>query len=91
MNEISSRPYPDTLERWLTGPRFEGLPARSAALAPPALSFEFSPPRNEVLEAQLWTCIRRLESLRPRFVSWSEGTPAWRAWPESRHWCRLPT
>ena len=74
MNQIAPRPqHPDTLERWLTGPRFDGLPARSAAVAPPALSFEFSPPRNEALEAQLWTCIRRLEPLAPRFVSVTYG------------------
>ncbi len=78
MNQVTStRPQPTapdaTLERWLTGPRFEGLPPRSAALAPPALSFEFFPPKNEALEAQLWTCIRRLEPLGPRFVSVTYG------------------
>ncbi len=62
-----------TLERWVAGPRFEGLPPRSAALPVPALSFEFFPPKNEALEAQLWTCIRRLEPLAPRFVSVTYG------------------
>ncbi|MBV9756089.1 MAG: methylenetetrahydrofolate reductase [NAD(P)H] [Alphaproteobacteria bacterium] len=61
------------LERWLTGPRFAGLPARDAAQPTPLLSFEFFPPRTEALEAQLWTCIRRLEPLRPRFVSVTYG------------------
>jgi methylenetetrahydrofolate reductase (NADPH) len=61
------------LERWLTGPRFAALPARDAALPAPALSFEFFPPRTEALEAQLWTCIRRLEKLAPRFVSVTYG------------------
>jgi methylenetetrahydrofolate reductase (NADPH) len=37
------------------------------------LSFEFFPPRTEALETQLWTCIRRLEALRPRFVSVTYG------------------
>jgi methylenetetrahydrofolate reductase (NADPH) len=37
------------------------------------LSFEFFPPRTEALEAQLWTCIRRLEPMRPRFVSVTYG------------------
>jgi methylenetetrahydrofolate reductase (NADPH) len=39
----------------------------------PALSFEFFPPKNDALEAQLWTCIRRLEPLAPRFVSVTYG------------------
>ncbi len=62
-----------TLERWLTGPRFGALPAPLAGARPPALSFEFFPPRTEALEAQLWTCIRRLERLAPRFVSVTYG------------------
>ena len=79
MNQISTLPPSrdtmahDTLERWLTGPRFDGLPARSAALAPPALSFEFFPPKSDALESQLWACIRRLEPLAPRFVSVTYG------------------
>ncbi len=64
---------PATLERWLTGPRIAGLPARDAAQPPPLLSFEFFPPRNAALEAQLWSCIRRLETLAPRFVSVTYG------------------
>ncbi len=72
MNQVSAPTVP-TLERWLTGPRFDGLPARSAIVAPPALSFEFFPPRTEQLEAQLWACIRRLEPLAPRFVSVTYG------------------
>jgi methylenetetrahydrofolate reductase (NADPH) len=69
MND-SGRP---TLERWLTGPRFSALPSRGATHAPPLLSFEFFPPKTEALEGQLWTCIRRLEPLRPRFVSVTYG------------------
>ncbi len=72
MNQISTPPA-TTLERWLTGPRFDGLPSRSVAMVPPALSFEFFPPKNDALEAQLWTCIRRLEPLAPRFVSVTYG------------------
>ena len=72
MNQILSDDAP-TLERWLTGPRFAGLPAREAALPAPLLSFEFLPPRTEALEAQLWACVQRLERLRPRFVSVTYG------------------
>ncbi|MBV9813993.1 MAG: methylenetetrahydrofolate reductase [NAD(P)H] [Acetobacteraceae bacterium] len=61
------------LERWLTGPRFAGLPTPGASGQVPALSFEFFPPRTEALAAQLWSCIRRLEPLAPRFVSVTYG------------------
>ena len=60
------------LERWLTGPRFAGLPS-PARHPPPILSFEFFPPRTEALETQLWAAIRRLEPLRPSFVSVTYG------------------
>jgi methylenetetrahydrofolate reductase (NADH) len=62
-----------SLERWLTGPRFGPLPARAADHPLPQLSFEFFPPKTEALAQQLWTCIRRLEPLRPRFVSVTYG------------------
>lgn len=61
-----------TLQRWLTGPRIGALPS-PAALPAPLLSFEFFPPKTEALETQLWACIRRLEPLRPRFVSVTYG------------------
>ncbi len=63
---------PNTLERWLTGPRIGTLPA-PAALPVPKLSFEFFPPKNERMEGELWTSIRRLEPLAPRFVSVTYG------------------
>jgi methylenetetrahydrofolate reductase (NADPH) len=59
-----------TLQRWLTAPRVAGLPTE---MAPPALSFEFFPPRTDALEQQLWACVRRLEPLAPRFVSVTYG------------------
>ncbi len=66
-------PAAATLTRWLTAPRRGGLPVREEGAAPPKLSFEFFPPRTEALETQLWTCIRRLEPLAPRFVSVTYG------------------
>lgn len=72
MNQLAPVNSP-TLERWLTGPRFAPIPARSASTPVPALSFEFFPPKNEALETQLWACIRRLEPMAPRFVSVTYG------------------
>lgn len=63
----------DKLPAWLGNPRFAGLPQFGAEQSPPALSFEFFPPQTEALETQLWTCIRRLEPLAPRFVSVTYG------------------
>ncbi len=62
-----------TLQRWLTGPRFNALPVKAADHPAPKLSFEFFPPRTEALEQQLWVCIQRLAPLAPRFVSVTYG------------------
>lgn len=70
--DLSAGASPGTLQRWLTGPRVAGLPLPTE-LPPPALSFEFFPPRTESLEQQLWACVRRLEPLAPRFVSVTYG------------------
>jgi methylenetetrahydrofolate reductase (NADPH) len=69
MNDASA----PTLQRWLTGPRFAGLPRHAKDHPAPALSFEFFPPRTEALEQQLWACINRLAPLSPRFVSVTYG------------------
>jgi methylenetetrahydrofolate reductase (NADPH) len=42
-------------------------------LGQPRVSFEFFPPKTEVLEAQLWEAIRKLERLNPNFVSVTYG------------------
>jgi methylenetetrahydrofolate reductase (NADPH) len=41
--------------------------------SPINVSFEFSPPKNDEAEAALWTAIKRLEPLRPAFVSVTYG------------------
>ena len=53
-------------------------PATTPATAPAAsaglqVSFEFFPPRTPEAEQSLWRSIRRLEPLRPRFVSVTYG------------------
>jgi methylenetetrahydrofolate reductase (NADPH) len=39
----------------------------------PSFSFEFSPPKTEIDERQLWRAIRKLEPLKPTFVSVTYG------------------
>jgi methylenetetrahydrofolate reductase (NADPH) len=69
---MTHSPHPDTLERWATGQRIAPLPVREGA-APPAISFEFFPPKTPALEAQLWSCVERLATLKPEFVSVTYG------------------
>ncbi len=47
-------------------------PSRHSARRP-NVSFEFFPPKNEEAEASLWESIRRLEPVRPSFVSVTYG------------------
>jgi len=42
-------------------------------MARPRVSFEFFPPKTEALETQLWEAIRKLEPLKPSFVSVTYG------------------
>lgn len=69
---MTHSPVRNTLERWAAGERIAPLPAREGA-APPAISFEFFPPKTEALETQLWHCVERLATLRPAFVSVTYG------------------
>jgi len=73
MQHVTAQAARPTLERWLAAPRVGRVPLLSADTPPPALSFEFFPPRTEALGQQLWACIRRLAPLRPRFVSVTYG------------------
>ncbi|HEY4161919.1 MAG TPA: methylenetetrahydrofolate reductase [NAD(P)H] [Dongiaceae bacterium] len=51
--------------------RFDGPKRKVAAL--PRVSFEFFPPKNPQMEAQLWTTVKALEPLLPEFVSVTYG------------------
>jgi methylenetetrahydrofolate reductase (NADPH) len=59
------------------GPVAQGLlgadPVSDFDAGPPRISFEFFPPKSEEMEERLWAAIKRLEPLRPRFVSVTYG------------------
>src|SRR5436305_1991205 len=40
---------------------------------PPRVSFEFFPPKTAEMDERLWAAVKRLEPLRPRFVSVTYG------------------
>ncbi len=53
--------------------RIRALPFVSPAKADISVSFEFFPPKTEKMQEQLWTAIRRLAPMAPRFVSVTYG------------------
>ena len=69
---MTHSPVRHTLERWAEAERIAPLPVRDG-VAPPAISFEFFPPKTPALETQLWSCVERLATLRPAFVSVTYG------------------
>ncbi|MCA1940661.1 MAG: methylenetetrahydrofolate reductase [Caenispirillum bisanense] len=50
-----------------------GLPIADPCDGPIDVSFEFFPPKTDKMQESLWTCIRRLAPLRPKFVSVTYG------------------
>lgn len=63
----------DRLNRIMSEERIGDLLSCNRDMPPPALSFEFVPPRTDSMERRLWQCIRRLAPLSPRFVSVTYG------------------
>jgi methylenetetrahydrofolate reductase (NADPH) len=61
----------------LTGAPPRGLlaadPVSDFDAGPPRISFEFFPPKTADMDERLWAAIKRLEPLRPRFVSVTYG------------------
>src|SRR3954466_11018477 len=61
----------------LTGAPPRGLlsadPVSDFDAGPPRVSFEFFPPKTPEMDERLWAVIKRVEPLRPRFVSVTYG------------------
>jgi methylenetetrahydrofolate reductase (NADPH) len=68
MSQTRSQP-PDAAARGLLG----ADPVDDFDAGPPRISFEFFPPKTPEVEERLWAAIKRLEPLRPRFVSVTYG------------------
>jgi methylenetetrahydrofolate reductase (NADPH) len=54
----------------MTLPTSQQLPRNDSNLE---VSFEFFPPKTDAMMDQLWQCVKRLEPLRPKFVSVTYG------------------
>jgi methylenetetrahydrofolate reductase (NADPH) len=52
---------------------YDAAAERLSRIGGPRVSFEFFPPKSEKLEEALWGAIRKLEQLRPAFVSVTYG------------------
>jgi len=53
--------------------RLDAHGSTRAVEAPPRVSFEFFPPKNPQMEAQLWSTVKALEPLLPQYVSVTYG------------------
>src|ERR1700751_5513640 len=70
MSVVEVHPVPDPIRPTAMGPvaRVGG-----GGRPPPRVSLEFGPPKTAEAEETLWQAIRRLEPLRPEFVSVTYG------------------
>ena len=64
---------PDPANLHASNPHRPGDPDTSRSGSHVSVSFEFFPPTDPEMESTLWTSVRRLEPLAPRFVSVTYG------------------